>query len=96
MFNTDFRKIWYVYVRQTGQLRFFSHTYTKKGGRILVHPLYGFCILQNRNKITSVGFVLKHLPKGRTNKFKRLTVERCDMQTLQKMAFGQFCASLLR
>jgi len=78
MSNTDFRKIWYVYVRQTGQLRFFSHTYTKKDSRILVHPMNGFCILQNVDRITSDSFVLKYLSKGWTYRFERLTVERCD------------------
>jgi len=96
MSNTDFRKIWYVYVRQTGRLWFCSHTYTKKDGGILVHPTNGFCIQQNIDKITSDSFVLKHLSKLCAYRLERLTVERCDKQTLQKMAFGKFCTSLLQ
>lgn len=53
MSNTDFRKIWYVSVRQTSQLRFLSQTYTKQDYRILVHRTLGLCIMQNIDKITN-------------------------------------------
>jgi len=95
MSNTVFRKMWYVSVRRKSQLRFLRHTYTKKDDRILVRRTHGLCIIQNIDKITSNRFVLNHLSKGCTKRLERLTVERCDKQTLQKIAFGKCCADLI-